>query len=252
MKYHTFRVIAHKLFQMMRWLGTRERSTLICLVLASFGIWAFANLADEVIEGETREVDRAILLAMRSADDPSDPWGPRWVEELGRDLTALGGLGVLTFLTLAVCGFLVLERKRRAMWLVLGAISGGWLVSSLLKFGFSRPRPDLVPHLSHVYSSSFPSGHSMMSAVTYLTLGALLARVQPRRTLKAYFLCLAILLTVSVGISRVYLGVHWPTDVLAGWAVGSSWALVCWLVARRLQREGQVEKDVDTVVAHDS
>ncbi len=118
-------------------------------------------------------------------------------------------------------------------------------MSTLLKQLFSRPRPDLVPHESFVYTASFPSGHSMMAAVTYLTLGALLARVQPRRQVKAYLLVLAALVTLLVGISRVYLGVHWPTDVLAGWAAGAIWALLSWLVARWLQRRGQVEPDAD-------
>jgi undecaprenyl-diphosphatase len=148
---------------------------------------------------------------------------------------------VLSFITLAVAGFLVLQRKTHAALFVLVAVGGGLLLSSLLKMGFDRPRPDLVPHGSVVYTASFPSGHSMMAAVTYLTLGALLARVQPRRSLKLYLLGLAVLLAVAVGVSRVYLGVHWPTDVLAGWALGAAWALLCWTVALRLQRRGQVE-----------
>jgi undecaprenyl-diphosphatase len=115
------------------------------------------------------------------------------------------------------------------------------LLSTLLKMGFDRPRPDLVPHGALVYTASFPSGHATLSAVVYLTLGALLARVQPRLVLKLYLLGLAILLTVMVGVSRVYLGVHWPTDVLAGWAVGAAWALLCWATALWLQRRGRVE-----------
>ena len=81
----------------------------------------------------------------------------------------------------------------------------------------------------------------MMSAVVYLTLGALLARSQPRKRLKAYFLLVAAFLTLIVGVSRVYLGVHWPTDVLAGWTAGAVWAILCWLAARRLQRSRRLE-----------
>jgi undecaprenyl-diphosphatase len=218
---------------------------LILLVLITVGIWGFAELADEVIEGETHSFDEAVLLAMRNPADPADPFGPYWLEELFRDFTALGGVGVLVFITLAVAGFLMLRGHSRATILILAAICGGLLLSSMLKYGIDRPRPDLVPHGSYVYTASFPSGHSMMSAVTYLTLGALLAKVHKRRRDKSYFILLAIFLTVLVGISRIYLGVHWPTDVLGGWAVGASWALICWLAARWLQNRGQVGHDVE-------
>jgi undecaprenyl-diphosphatase len=142
--------------------------------------------------------------------------------------------------TLAVIGFLVLLRRRSAALLVAVSVGGGTALSSLLKLGFQRPRPDLVPHAVEVYTASFPSGHAMLSAVTYLTLGALLMRVQPLWRVKFYILALAVLATLLVGTSRVYLGVHWPTDVLAGWCVGAFWALLCWLGALRLQRTGRV------------
>ncbi|HVR96386.1 MAG TPA: phosphatase PAP2 family protein [Thermoanaerobaculia bacterium] len=220
-----------------------ELLPLLVLVLVAGGIWMFAELAGEVREGETKQIDEAVLLALRNPADRSDPLGPRWVEEMARDFTALGGVGVLTILTLAVCGFLVLDHKNRAALLVFVEVGGALVLSFLLKHGFQRPRPDLVPHGSYVYTTSFPSGHSMMSAATYLTLGALLARVQPRRRLKAYLLGLAVLLTLVVGFSRVYLGVHWPTDVLAGWTAGGVWALIGWLLARWLQRRGKVETE---------
>ena len=223
-----------------RW-AQREFAVLATLALAAAAIWGFAELADDVLEGETHTFDERILLALRSATDRSDPLGAGWLEELMRDVTALGSTGILTFITLAVAGFLALERKSHAALFVVVAVGGGMLLSTLLKIGFDRPRPDLVPHGAIVYTASFPSGHSMLSAVAYLTLGALLARVQPRRLLKLYLLGLAILLTVAVGASRVYLGVHWPTDVLAGWAIGAAWALLCWAAALWLQRRGQVE-----------
>jgi undecaprenyl-diphosphatase len=219
----------------------REFALLASLAVAATAIWGFAELADEVLEGETRAFDERILLALRSATDPSDPLGPGWLEELMRDVTALGSMGILTFVTLAVAGFLALDRKAHAALFVLVAVGGGVLLGTLLKLGFDRPRPDLVPHEAIVYTTSFPSSHAMLAAVVYLTLGALLARVQPRRLLKLYLLGLAILLTVAVGASRVYLGVHWPTDVVAGWALGAAWALLCWVAALWLQRQGRVE-----------
>jgi undecaprenyl-diphosphatase len=223
-----------------RW-AEREFTVLAALALAAAALWGFVELAGEVLEGETRAFDERILLALRSPADPSDPLGPGWLEELMRDVTGLGSTGVLTFITLAAAGFLALDRKTHAALLVVAAVGGGMLLSTLLKMGFDRPRPDLVPHGTLVYTASFPSGHATLSAVAYLTLGALLARVQPRLVLKLYLLGLAILLTVSVGVSRVYLGVHWPTDVLAGWALGAAWALFCWAAALWLQRRGQVE-----------
>ncbi len=220
-----------------------EPRVLVAIILAALCIWAFVGLAEEVTEGGTHAFDTRVLLALRSPSDPADPLGPGWVEELGRDVTALGGLGVLTGLTLAVAGFLWLQGNRRSMWLMLIAVAGGQVVSMLAKHGFDRPRPELVPHGMQVYTASFPSGHSMMAAVTYLTLATLIARVQPTRALKAYVLTLAILVTVAVGVSRVYLGVHWPTDVLAGWAAGAAWALGCWLVAHWLSGRGAVEPE---------
>ena len=223
-----------------RW-AQREFAVLAALAFAAAAVWGFVELASEVLEGETHALDEVILLALRSATDPSDPLGPGWLEELMRDITALGSTGVLTLITLAVAGFLALDRKSHAALFVVVAVGGGMLLSTALKLGFDRPRPDLVPHGSIVYTASFPSGHSMLAAVVYLTLGALLARVQPRLVLKLYLIGLAILLTVAVGASRVYLGVHWPTDVLAGWAIGAAWALFCWAAALWLQRRGQVE-----------
>lgn len=228
----------------MQWVGSRELRALVLLLVAVGGTWAFVELADEVTEGETQRLDDWAVRALRRADDPSVPIGPRWLAESGRDITGLGGMTVLLLVTAAVVGFLWMRRAYHAMWLVVIATAGGTLLSWSLKLLFERERPGQVPHLSYVYSPSFPSGHAMLSAVVYLTLGALLARLVEDRISKFYFLTLALLLTFLVGVSRVYMGVHYPTDVLAGWTAGLVWAVLCWLVARSLQRRGKVERDV--------
>jgi undecaprenyl-diphosphatase len=227
-------------------LRLNEAAPLLTLAALSLFAWAFVAIADEVMEGETTSLDRAILLALRHPDDPSEPLGPRWFEEAMRDLTGLGGNAILTFVTIASVAYLTMTRKRHAALLLFAAVVGGMLLSTALKLGFERPRPDLVPHGMRVYTASFPSGHAMLSAVTYLTLGALLARVEPHRRLKAFLIGLAVLMTVMVGLSRVYLGVHWPSDVLAGWCGGAAWASLCWFVSLQLQRRGQIESDGPT------
>jgi undecaprenyl-diphosphatase len=123
----------------------------------------------------------------------------------------------------------------------MGAVSSGVALNRLLKFSFARPRPDLVVPAVRVFTASFPSGHATMSAITYLTLGALLARTHSEIPVRIYFMTLAGMLTVLVGLSRIYLGVHYPTDVLAGWCIGTAWAMGCWVLMTWLQRGGQVE-----------
>jgi len=220
-----------------------ELRVLILLLLGAAAAWSFMEVADEVLEGEAHAWDVRILMAMRSAKDHTDPLGPEWLEELMRDVTGFGGVAAIAGLTLLVTGFLVLDGRRAIALLVVLSVGSGILLSSVLKLGFERPRPDLVPHGSYVATSSFPSGHSMMSAIAYLTLGALLARTLARRRLKVYVLAAAVALTTGVGLSRVYLGVHWPSDVLAGWAAGAFWAALCWLVAWRLQVLGAAEPE---------
>lgn len=228
-------------WRLLAWVGAHEAATLVALLLAAGGVWLFVELADDVLEGDTAAVDETLLLTLRTADDTTDPLGPTWVEELARDVTGLGGAGVLTILTLAAAGFLALQRKRWLAAYLLAAVASGVIVSTVLKIGFDRPRPELVPHGQIVYTSSFPSGHSMLSAVVFLTLGALLASGQRNLRLRAYLIALAVFLTTIVGVTRVYLGVHWPTDVLAGWTAGGAWALACWSFARYLRRKGKVE-----------
>jgi undecaprenyl-diphosphatase len=212
------------------------------LALIAAMIAAFGKIADEVIDGETHAFDEAVLRALRNPNDLADPIGPAWLEHVMRDVTSLGSFTVVAFVALVAIGYLLIDGKRAAAVFVLAAIAGGVVISEGLKHLFARPRPELVAHLVEVQTASFPSGHAMLSAVTFLTLGALLARIQSRRRLKAYVVFVAILLTLLIGASRVYLGVHWPTDVLAGWCAGAAWAMGCWLLAIWLQNRGRIEQ----------
>lgn len=227
----------------IEWLGGHELVVLLGMFVITAGIWGFVELAGEVLEGDTQRFDERIIRSLRHADDPSVPIGAPWLAEMGRDVTALGSFAVLTLVTASAIGFLWLDRRYGTLWLVLVATTVGFALSAVLKAFYRRPRPDVVPHLMEAYQSSFPSGHSMMSAVVYLTLGALMTRVFRARRLKFYFLAVAILLTGLVGASRVYMGVHYPTDVLAGWMAGLVWATCCWLAGRWLQRQGAIEPE---------
>lgn len=222
-------------------LRLNEAGPLLAFLVVALCGFVFLRLAGAVTEGDTLGLDRDILLLLRNPADLSDPIGPGWLEESARDLTGLGGHAILGLVTLATLAYLALTGRRGAALLVLVSINGAMVASALLKIGFERPRPDLVPHGVRVYTASFPSGHAMLSAATYLTLGALLARVHERRRVKVFFIGLAVTLAVLIGCSRVYLGVHWPSDVLAGWCGGAGWAAMCTYVALLLQRRGKVE-----------
>jgi undecaprenyl-diphosphatase len=225
-----------RLQQIVKRLRSLDLWILLSLLIVIGGTWGFIELLDEVHEGETQIVDEWAIRAIGGYNAPA------WLEEVGRDLTALGGIAILSMATAAISGYLLIAGKRHAMVLLLASTLGALIISFVLKDLIDRPRPDLVEHRSHVMTQSFPSGHSMLSAAVYLTLGALLARLTNSWVLKCYFIGFALLLTGMVGISRVFLGVHWPTDVLAGWTAGLVWALACWGVARYLQLRGQVEK----------
>jgi undecaprenyl-diphosphatase len=213
----------------------KEIAPLVMLLLAAGLIVIFAKITEELLEGDLHGFDRAILLALRQPGDPAKPLGPLWLQVAARDVTSLGSPAVLTLITVAALGFLGLKRQWSAALFVLGSICGGSVVSFAVKDFVQRPRPDFVAAVAQTQTYSFPSGHAFLSAVTFLTLGALLARMQRQAEVKIYLLAVAITITVLVGISRVYIGVHWPTDVLAGWCAGAAWAILCWLIVERLQ-----------------
>jgi undecaprenyl-diphosphatase len=224
----------------------RDRGELAMLAGAFVAITltiGFIALAGEVLEGDTQRFDERILAALRSTDDPGRPIGPRWLPGAAVDITALGSAAVLGLAVAGVAGFLLLQGAWRIAVFVVVASSGGWLLNHVLKELFGRARPDVVPHLREVLTLSFPSGHAMTSAAVYLTLGALLMRISKRRLTKFYCRGAAMLLSALVGASRVYLGVHYPTDVLAGWLLGLSWALLCWLVERALERKAGLKQE---------
>lgn len=213
-----------------------ESRTLLLLITCSGLLLLFAELTENVMLGGTASLDQNLLLIMREADDIDNPLGPGWFEEMARDFTALGGMPILLTLTFIISTYLLMHhRSRSATFLVVTAITSV-AVSTALKEVFDRPRPDLVDQGTRVYTSSFPSAHAMLSASMYLAFATLLAQAEIRRRNKVSILLFAAVLIVVVGLSRVYLGVHWPTDVLAGWTAGSAWTLMCWLIYRHLNR----------------
>jgi undecaprenyl-diphosphatase len=225
----------------VRWVARQEVAVLVAALAILLALFGFVKIAEEVHEGDMQEFDGWVLRLFRDPANPEVPIGPAWMVEAATDVTALGSRTLMLVTVLSAAGYLAIEGKYGAMWLVGIAAGGGGMLTVGMKQLFGRARPDVVPHLVEVLSPSFPSGHSMLVAVVYLTLGALLARFAARRRTKTYLLGVAMLLTVVVGLSRVYLGVHYPTDVLAGWCAGLVWALGCWMIARYLQYRGAVE-----------
>jgi undecaprenyl-diphosphatase len=223
-------------------LGRLEIRALLLWGAAAGALWAFLVIAGEMGEGETGALDRALLLALRAPGNPTDPIGPRWFEEAMRDLTALGGNVVLILVVITALAALLFRAKRRHALVLASTIAVAQVSSEILKAVYDRPRPTLVPHGSFVYSASFPSGHSTMAATVYLTLAAIVASVEPTRRAKVFDFTLAIAIIVAVGFSRVYLGVHWPSDVLAGWALGSLWALAAFIWLRRIARRESADR----------
>lgn len=228
-----------RLAGLLRWITPGDKvelGVLAGIFIAAAALLCFGLLTNEMLEGETVAFDRSILLAFRDPANLADPLGPPWVADAVRDLTSLGSTVMLVLIVTAVAGYLLLDGKRASALLVLVSVLGGATLSRLMKALFGRQRPDIVPHLMDEHSLSYPSGHALMSAVLYLTLGALLARAQDGRRQQAYLFGVAVLIAFIVGMSRLYLGVHWPTDVLAGWCVGAAWAMGCLLAANLLER----------------
>lgn len=229
--------------ELLRSAGWREFVLLLSVGALLGGILIFVSISDLVLEGDLHETEVRWMKDLRSPTDLARPIGPAWLENVNREVTVLGGGVVLTLITLVVAGYLLIERWYASTLFLLVAVAGGMLLTNVLKGFFDRDRPTVVPHLADSLLQSYPSGHSMMSSVVYLTLAVLLARAMERRRVKVYCVTVALLLSLIVGASRVYLGVHYPTDVIAGWAGGIAWALLCWLAAYWLEKRGKVEPE---------
>lgn len=219
-------------------IAAAARSQSLPLGLAG-GALTFLLLAVLVAGGDTHGIDAAILRAIRAGTGGDAATG--WLRATMLDLTALGDTATLTIVTILTAGYLVVLRRPALAVAVVGAIAGGATLVVLLKLAFARARPDVVAHLSQVSSASFPSGHAANSAVVYLTLGVLLARSQRDHGVRLYMIGTALALSLAIGVSRIYLGVHWPSDVLGGWIIGGMWAAMTGLVVRQLQHKGDME-----------
>ena len=215
--------------------AVREIGVIAAVFFGAAFLLLFGTIAEEVVEGETHAFDSWVIGLFATAGNAADRLGPPWFEEMMRDLTALGSYAFIILTVVAAAGYLLLVRKAGLALLVVASVTGGIVLNNLLKWGFDRPRPEME-HGVRVFSASFPSGHATLSAVTFLTLAALLTRARARRRVKLYIVAVAIVLTIIAGSSRVYLGVHYPSDVLAGWCVGAAWAILCWTIALIFQR----------------
>lgn len=224
----------------------REQRLLIGLVIGAALASGFIKLAGEMTEGETQAFDVAFLKALRMDGDLASPLGPGWLLSTMRDLTALGGVTVLTLVAVLAVAFLLTRGRIRQAFYTALATGGGAIFGKILKSLFARERPEVVPHLVEVHSLSFPSGHSMNSAIVYLTLAVMLSRTFEDRRSRIFVIGVAALLVLTIGFTRLYLGVHYPTDVLGGWTVGATWALAMGLIATRLQEDRKMEQPVES------
>ena len=205
------------------------------IAILALGVFTFLSIADEVAEGEIHTIDETLFLIFRSASDMADPLGPPWLEEAAAEITALGGYPVILLAVLVVTGLLLITRRYGPALYTVVSVASGAAVSQVLKDHFERPRPDIVEHLDAVHTASFPSGHAMVGTVAYLTLAALVTRFFDDGWVRAYVIAVAVAMSVLIGLTRIYLGVHWPSDVAAGWALGTAWASFTWLFVSALQ-----------------
>lgn len=209
-----------------------ETFALAALLGLGVALAVFQDVADDQNEADGQASDWKILKALRTGGDPADPVGPKWVKESLTETSALGGITVLAGLTAVTAGGLAIAGKRREALLTAGVFTGALVLSEGLKNLFKRSRPPAEYRAAEAVNESFPSGHALLSAATFLSLGILFAQGAKGTALRAYGLAVGATTAGLVGFSRVFLGVHWTNDVLGGWAAGSAWAATCWLVGR--------------------
>lgn len=205
---------------------------LAAVVALGAAVWGFLFLTDAVGEGATAAFDRALILMLRQSVDPNLLRGPAWLHETARDITALGGFTVLALVTIAAFAVMIVYRRRRQA-IVFGVTAvAAQLLAEVIKHIVGRPRPVFVAHYDLIASASFPSGHAMMAPAIYFTLAAIVAAGELRPAARVLLMMGSAALVTAIGVSRVYLGVHWPTDVIAGWTLGSAVALIAWIALR--------------------
>ena len=226
------------------WLRAHDLRLVAALVASGIFALVFLKVGNEMSEGATDRLDRAILLAFRTS--PSDPIGSPAVQMGVVHISALGSSAVIMLIVSIASVFFALAGRWRYAILMIACSAGAAIRMSLLKLLYDRPRPIVVTQLDPTGGLSFPSGHSMVAAAVYLTLGVLIARALPTRRLRVFAVATGAFLTMIIGVSRLYLGVHYPTDVLAGWTAGAAWALVCGVGVQALGRRG-IDKLVPAV-----
>lgn len=209
---------------------------LFIVLVALLSLLLFIQVAGEVEGGELQHIDDKILLMFRDPNDPSKALGSQNFQDMVRDITSLGSATIVTLITVLIFLFLLMKREYRSAVYVLFATVSGAVLVTLLKVLFARERPDIVTHLVYEASKSFPSGHSTISAVMYLSMAVLVMRIEKSHKERLFIICTALFLTFIIGLSRIYLGVHYPSDVLAGWALGVFWALLIWVVSSFFER----------------
>ncbi|HEY0053678.1 MAG TPA: phosphatase PAP2 family protein [Caulobacteraceae bacterium] len=225
------------LFARILRLGRTEVGALVALTVIAGGVATFLEVADDMTEADGQALDLAVLRALRpNPANLHDALGPPWLEHAMAELTSLGGLSVLLAFATAAVGFLVMQKRRGSAMFLGFTLAGGLGLSEFFKGMFERGRPDAVYRTFETINASFPSGHALMATVFYLTIGVMVARTQTRKRVKAYMVGVAVALALIVGVTRVWLGAHWLSDVLAGWSLGAAWAMFVWLSAYLIAR----------------